>query len=1615
MPSLLGNDSESSLHDMPALGLLTADTPRSPKSRKPSLQGTNLDMSLDDDETLAHKRQRCNSKGQPLPGESESGQPAVHGNITTALSTARRLSEADLPNTQMPIEASEGGPPERERNLYDAFVLHTDVNMSALVTVDEMKIVFKGLGITQEDAFLIFRLAQAGKANPVPMQDVMIRVLSGLGHKHDEMRLKFGLSPVWIRSKQRRPSTNADADKGGPLNFALGGGNAERRIQNRVRKLGQYRAKASGGNQASTGMGGFTLGVGNEVPEPKSEPGGRLAAKPRAQMLNKSKALQMGIGKQALSKAFRSVPRALQGQRAQPEDLSKSNLSGGSATSKFADADQTEMRESILPDTMVSANELESGAEAGSSDNFDTGPKIRAKPHRRKRCSSSPSSDIEGSTSPSGSSATDGDDTDGFDALGPLRSSSMHGDQACSSPSAIASSSAGDERSAVDSSLSMTSSVSMSSSGRPKNSESRTQKNFTKLQSDKRKVATSDSIAALALDMFSTEGHSQAKEVFTAQACAAKLKKHASPKRAAIKDTLPQGDSLGFLVGKDASGSPTDAWAFKDDADHQQRRSLSGDNEQELAAAFEGPERDLEAEAIKLKVHERNEITKHQWRLSLFLEDAVELEFATHKLQECRSRILGLQQFKTIAKAFDSFAGGRDAVITLKAFKNQLVKILKYNSLDAERIVAVMATAEDSDQVLKQDSPIGFAQCLHIFRFAKPVPTLLDLRARFVERYGTLDAAFNVLNFRRNMDFSIDMFEKPMLGAGILSADSIRLFKVMDHAQLDGPAGFLRIETIRFFIDQAHILGWLACLNSRLGGRSGVRAAFEKLPGDANAVLATAVDLEISVVRLGFPHVFVSAIFNFMHQRNLGKVTLGSLKQLMHNLEDATRDRRERAGTDGVAGTGESISAGPSEAEKDRGLALTTELRQRVMREFSNYSEAYEAFAAKRPDEGVTLEEWESAQSAFGFTDAHAWALIFGQIVEWQHVRWDPKYLSMDNRIKLEKLASSLNAAAPCRSLAGLRTRLSEKCPGIPQAWTLLTSKDNAEEITLAQWQKALRNLWIGLADAGHLFAVLKVVPFQPLVGSHDQQILFKSTFLHGLKGDRAIEAYARFMDLMLLLTNRKGAVSASFEGHYPSQPLAVPEFEDTVSSLLRVSRQDVRPLFGWCAAHHKDSTKDGGVLVSALMDTLTEMQADYLPYSRQQHEEELAGRPKGMTGSTTIPNDSATPGGDSSAESGSEMIRPQTSPAGPATRRLSNMSPEPMLLPGEFQGLRPGTAPDEGASPHKHGGQGRPPLALNLRMLVDDRLGKIKDAEGAPAAPPASDSSAPSSAAISRYATKQPFESEASAVSAAPAETPAETPAPAVPQSARTAPPPVGWTRTLTGAPCSLNAQPPGWGQAQAAEPIRRRLSETLADISAGGHHWQAGPAALTSAPAEDPAQKSKVLDFIASHGGGSSGGIEHGASSSSAAPLSARSHNSVVDSARGVRPGGQPLQKNLFAGGALANLLGTKQPVLERGHGQSPAPEGGNASGLSGALRSVQVGFGRASPAETAAADRFTLPGVQLGGLTSAAATFGLRKAKAKPQAAKASAPLASPRPNLQAVAGNLTAASLAVNGLK
>ena len=91
-----------------------------------------------------------------------------------------------------------------------------------------------------------------------------------------------------------------------------------------------------------------------------------------------------------------------------------------------------------------------------------------------------------------------------------------------------------------------------------------------------------------------------------------------------------------------------------------------------------------------------------------------------------------------------------------------------------------------------EDTPesLHYTDFRRILRFAAPVSSLLEFRKRLVQRYGTIKNAFKVFEFSSGEGMSVDLFEKPMLAAGIVHSDAHGIFRAADAIQCDGPRYF---------------------------------------------------------------------------------------------------------------------------------------------------------------------------------------------------------------------------------------------------------------------------------------------------------------------------------------------------------------------------------------------------------------------------------------------------------------------------------------------------------------------------------------------------------------------------------------------------------------------------------------------------------------------------------------------------------------------------------------------------------------------------------------------------------------------------------------------------------
>ena len=108
----------------------------------------------------------------------------------------------------------------------------------------------------------------------------------------------------------------------------------------------------------------------------------------------------------------------------------------------------------------------------------------------------------------------------------------------------------------------------------------------------------------------------------------------------------------------------------------------------------------------------------------------------------------------------------------------------------------------------------------------------------------------------------------------------------------------------------------------------------------------------------------------------------------------------------------------------------------------------------------------------FAFADREQWALVFGHMAEWRHPKWQKQCRSAA-RVNLSSFALALNLAAPCGSLAALRSRLSERCGSEAGQWACIAGAEGERDVSLSRWQWALQRLGVRHGDAAQLFALL--------------------------------------------------------------------------------------------------------------------------------------------------------------------------------------------------------------------------------------------------------------------------------------------------------------------------------------------------------------------------------------------------------------------------------------------------------------------------------------------------------------------------------------------------------------
>jgi len=509
-------------------------------------------------------------------------------------------------------------------------------------------------------------------------------------------------------------------------------------------------------------------------------------------------------------------------------------------------------------------------------------------------------------------------------------------------------------------------------------------------------------------------------------------------------------------------------------------------------------------------------------------------------------------------------------------------------------------------------------------------------------------------------DFDVGLFDRPMLGAGVVSGEAHRIFTVMDAARPGGPSGHLPFIDIAYALDHAHCLAWLEAFHSRLAatakGRSVadvIKKAGESIESESpngDSAVVTALDLESALATLGFPAELVQTTCAFlermcspqqeplaaladlmsnafegrsraMFKNAAGKaVNIGRIGRLLRgpSNDNPNLQKQKTMGTSveapldlatrGHIATSSTSAPPPGNEQQgvspiclEEALVNTRQLRRQVMFSFANYQDAYDIFALKRPEDGVALDEWMEAMSSFGFTNPSRWELIFGNIVDWQHMRWDPRFRGTEGRVTISKFASSLDSASPCETPMALRKLLQEQFGSgascMQKAWALLAGQESTEEVGLPAWRNALQSLSVTGDDAGYVFAALRAAPILERSRNPRSQDLSRGAFMATM---RAAESITRFLDIFLWLQEQHGIVSQAFEAcAYSHEPLPVSIFEEQLVALLQITAAEARMLFSLFDFH-----QDNVVAIDDVLEAFTTMQATYLPYHKEKDAE---------------------------------------------------------------------------------------------------------------------------------------------------------------------------------------------------------------------------------------------------------------------------------------------------------------------------------------------------------------------------------------------------------------------------
>eukprot|EP00930_Biecheleria_cincta_P035700 TRINITY_DN24535_c0_g1_i1.p1 TRINITY_DN24535_c0_g1~~TRINITY_DN24535_c0_g1_i1.p1 ORF type:complete len:2940 (+),score=571.46 TRINITY_DN24535_c0_g1_i1:521-8821(+) len=620
-----------------------------------------------------------------------------------------------------------------------------------------------------------------------------------------------------------------------------------------------------------------------------------------------------------------------------------------------------------------------------------------------------------------------------------------------------------------------------------------------------------------------------------------------------------------------------------------------------------------DAERMLLKSQAEAELYRVRDRLNLFDGNKTELDIALKIWQNTCNALLSSKVVKGVPqRAFQRLTGSSAAKLPLTALQDCLVKVLKLTTLDALRAATVSTCVEGVTM-------LGCPEFLQAYRFCQPVRNLLDLRMRFVQRFGTAAAGIDALaslglGGRKGMDdFSVDQLDRLMLGCGICLSDASHVFEEVDALNLNKLSGFITIQHLRFAIDSAQVIRWLQIFQQRLGGHAAANDAISEAMEEKQIGLLGSEETLLKLLEpLGFPEEFIAPTFGMLTERlrvmssddrTLPAVSVQHLQTILGRLPDEPATNMYAKAVGEPSQGLKAYRSMEDPLREEAALESEQEFRKILASKYNKFSDVYIEFSPQDPEEGLSLDEWEKKRDFFKFPDPERWAHIFGHMLEWQHPRWDKK-CRIETRVNLPTLVKFLNDSLPMHTLQALRQRFQSLFSTPMKIWTAVAGHDRAEEVSLAQWRYSLLAMGVRCSDAVHLWSLIMVSPVSSLSsfegGALEQRSLSKATFMAIMKS-HAVEASAKLQEL---ITNQP--VSTLFETcPYPRHALQPDAFSKAVIPILRHSRavaqrswlpektllEDAKMLFLYL-----DVQREGVVPVDDLLRSMTALQACYMP-----------------------------------------------------------------------------------------------------------------------------------------------------------------------------------------------------------------------------------------------------------------------------------------------------------------------------------------------------------------------------------------------------------------------------------